>query len=161
MGGIWILPDLSLEELDPKDALLLVLPGGEGWLDESHALAIAKAAQFLSAGVIVAAICGATLGLGAAGLLDNRDHTSNDLGYMKAVCPAYRGETKYREEPAVFDGGLITASGIAPVEFAGLVLESLDLVDHDALDGWLGLYRSHESRYYFQLMESLPKMKSA
>src|SRR6476661_7738821 len=42
----------------------------------------AAARQFLTAGVPVAAICGATFGLALEGLLDDRAHTSNAAEYL-------------------------------------------------------------------------------
>lgn len=157
MGALRILPDALLEELEPDSCALLILPGGDTWLDPIHSAAVEKARAFLDAGIPVAAICGATVALAQAGLFDDRAHTSNDLGYLKAVCPSYRGEALYRNEASVLDRGLITASGVAPVEFAHLVLRSLGFFSRDALEGWLGLYRSHEPKHYFQLMNAISR----
>lgn len=41
------------------------------------------------------------------------------------VCPNYKGEQLYKMEPAVCDENLITASGVAPLEFAMEVLKKL------------------------------------
>jgi transcriptional regulator GlxA family with amidase domain len=109
----------------------------------------------------VAAICGATVALASAGFLNNRPHTSNDLDYLKATCPAYQGEAHYRHEPAVTDGDLITATGVAPLEFAYHILKQLDVCTADTLDAWYKLYVTHEPRYFFQLMQSLPQRMSA
>jgi putative intracellular protease/amidase len=155
MGGLRILSDMLLEEIKAEDCALLILPGGEGWLGPERAPAVEKASSLLDAGVTVAAICGATFALAAAGLLDDRAHTSNDLGYLKAVCPAYRGEALYKTEAAVIDRGLITAGGVAPLEFARLILESLGLSSAETLDAWLGLNRSHDPKYYYSLMRSI------
>jgi putative intracellular protease/amidase len=157
MGGLRVLPDATLEELRADSCALLILPGGDGWLDPVHAPVVERARAFLEAGIPVAAICGATIALAQAGLLDDREHASNDLGYLKAVCPSYRGEALYRSEAAVLGRGLITASGVAPVEFTHLVLQSLDAFSRDALEGWLGLYRSHEPKYYYQLTNAVAK----
>ncbi len=155
MGGLRLLPDILLDEVEASACSLLILPGGDSWLDPMHAPAIDKARAFLKEGIPVAAICGATLALAQAGMLDDRAHTSNDLGYLKAVCPGYRGEAHYSGEPALSDRGLITASGIAPVEFTRCLLESLGLAAAGTLDAWFGLYSSHEPKYYPQLMGSL------
>src|SRR5690242_3376414 len=70
MGGVRMLPDLALAELDPADSALLILPGADLW-DEGGGAPFAEAARrFVDAGVPVAAICGATAGLARAGLLD-------------------------------------------------------------------------------------------
>jgi hypothetical protein len=127
-----------IAELDPGSCALLILPGGDGWLDSVHA----------------------TVALAAAGILDDRAHTSKDLAYSKAVCPSYRGEANYLHRPAVTDRGLITATGVASAEFANEVLRTMGLLSDEALEAWLGLYRSHEPKHYFQLMASLPDAKA-
>ena len=76
MGGLRILPDMLLDDLDPASSDLLILPGADLW-DAGDGQPFAKAAsRFLDAGVPVAAICGATAGLARAGVLDTRHHTS-------------------------------------------------------------------------------------
>jgi putative intracellular protease/amidase len=155
MGGLRILSDMLLEEIKAEGCAMLILPGGEGWLGPERAPAIEKTRSFLNAGIPVAAICGATIALAAAGLLDDRAHTSNDLGYLKAVCPAYRGEALYKTDAAVMDRDLITASGVAPLEFARLILECLGLSSPKTLDAWLGINQSHEPEYYYSLMKSI------
>src|SRR5512132_3058614 len=77
MGGLRILPDMLLEDLDPASSNLLILPGAEMWDAGGGQAFAAAAARFLDAGVPVAAICGATAGLARAGLLDKRKNTSN------------------------------------------------------------------------------------
>jgi len=63
IGGVRILPDLSLDQLEPADSVMLILPGGESWDQGGNAEAVETAKTFLAAGVPVAAICGATAGL--------------------------------------------------------------------------------------------------
>lgn len=155
MGGVHIMPDLSLEECMADDAGVLILPGGDTWLEDIHAPMMEKVSEFQDEGVFVAAICGATMGLAKAGLLDDRPHTSNDLGYLKAVIPAYTGESFYRQQPAVTDGKLITASGVAPIDFAREVLRGLDVFSPQTLEAWYRLYVTHEAQYFYALMESL------
>jgi putative intracellular protease/amidase len=74
MGGMRVVPDALVEELDPADSDLLILPGGTMWDAGGGAVFTAAAARFLDAGVPVAAICGATAGLARAGLLDAPPH---------------------------------------------------------------------------------------
>ena len=121
MGGVRIVPDMLLADLDPADSDLLVLPGGELW-DAGGGEAFAAAAErFLEAGVPVAAICGATAGLARAGLLDERHHTSAAAEYLAAT--GYAGGDRYVDERAVVDGDLITAGPQSPVQFARATLE--------------------------------------
>lgn len=155
MGGLTILPGISMDECILESSDVLVLPGGNTWLEAIHEPILNKASKSLKAGNVVAAICGATLGLAKWGLLDERRHTSNNLEYMKMVCPNYNGEEYYEMEPAVTDGNLVTASGIAPLEFAMHVLKVLDVFAPETLDSWFNLNQTHESKYFFGLMDSL------
>jgi putative intracellular protease/amidase len=157
MGGMRIVPDLSIDELSTDNAGVLIIPGGDTWLESIHDPLISKVREFLDTGVLVAAICGATMGLAKAGLLDNRPHTSNDLEFLKSVCPNYTGETFYRNEPAVIGDNVITATGVAPLEFACDVLRELDVFSPQTLEAWYGLYTTHEAQYFYALMESLEK----
>ncbi len=155
MGGIKITPDVLVDDLTIDNTDLLILPGADTWLDTIHAPLLAKAKDLIEADICVAAICGATIALANAGLLDNHRHTSNDLGYLKSVCPNYRGEHYYKQEPAATDGNLITAPGIAPLEFAYAVLKNLDVFSPQTLDSWYKLYLTKEAACFFSLMESL------
>lgn len=155
MGGLRILPDIDLEECNIKETDALILPGGETWMETIHQPILSLAKQCIDKNIIVAAICGATMSLAQNGLLDSRSHTSNDLGYLKMVCPNYAGEKYYKQESAVTDGKLITASGIAPLEFSVHILKALDVFSTKTLDAWYNLYRTHESECFYELMNSI------
>lgn len=152
MGGLKILPDISVAECDIKSADALILPGGDTWLEAIHEPIIKKVEQGIKENMIVAAICGATMGLAKHGILDSRPHTSNDLGYLKMVCPDYKGEAYYKNEPAVTDGNLITATGVAPLEFTLEVLKALQVFSPETLEAWYQLYKTHKPEYFYALM---------
>lgn len=152
MGGLKILPDISVAECDIKSADALILPGGDTWLEASHEPIIKKVEQGIKENMIVAAICGATMGLAKHGFLDSRPHTSNDLGYLKMVCPDYKGEAYYKNEPAVTDGNLITATGVAPLEYTLEVLKALQVFSPETLEAWYQLYKTHKPEYFYALM---------
>lgn len=156
MGGIKIIPDIGHEEFIIEDAVALILPGGNTWGTEPiHDPILKKAEECLQNGVIVGAICGATMGLAGKGMLNNRWHTSNDLEFLKMICPNYEGEIYYKQEPAVTDGNLITASGTAPLEFTAHVLKKLGVFSLETLDSWYNLYRTQESKYFYELIRSI------
>jgi putative intracellular protease/amidase len=148
-GGVRILPDLALADLRPADSAMLVLPGATIWDAGGNAGFVDAARAFLGAGVPVAAICGATAGLAAGGLLDDRPHTSNAAAYLDAI--GYAGAAHYRDEPAVTDGDLITASAFHPVEFARAVFARLDLYEPGVLDAWYKLFGEHDPAGYQEL----------
>ena len=147
MGGLRVVPDLTFADLTPKHSAMLVLPGGDVWdVDPTATEAAVHAAQaFLAADVPVAAICGATAGMARAGLLDDRDHTSSALEYLLYAGGGYAGAARYRHEPVVNDGGLITAGPTRPVEFARAALEQLGPFTPDVLDAWYRYFGRHDS----------------
>jgi len=150
MGGVSILPDMTLAELEPAQSAMLILPGADLW-DQSEGIEAAqKAKAFLAAGVPVAAICGATFGLANAGVLDDVRHTSNALEYLRTA-PNYRGEALYRHEPAVTDGNVITAGATAPIEFAYHVLKRLDVFSAETLHAWYGLFKTGDPAHFYTL----------
>lgn len=155
MGRLKILPDIKLENCRPKNTDALILPGGDTWMDKIHEPVINLAKQCLKENILLAAICGATIGLAQYGLLDSRWHTSNDLGFLKMVCPDYKGEKYYKNEPAVTDGKLITAAGVAPLEFTVQVLQALEIFSPETLEAWYKLYMTHQAEYFYKLMESI------
>ncbi|HDR3887444.1 TPA: glutamine amidotransferase [Bacillus cereus] len=157
MGGLSIKPDISLDECTLESNDLLVLPGGTTWGESIHHPILKKIGEALKLGTIVAAICGATEGLANFGYLDSRKHTSNDLEYIKMVCPNYKGEQLYKMEPAVCDENLITASGVAPLEFAMEVLKKIDVFASDTLHSWYNLNKTYKPEYFFQLMNSITR----
>ncbi|RKD33540.1 type 1 glutamine amidotransferase family protein [Lacrimispora algidixylanolytica] len=155
MGGLKILPDIKLDECSIESTDALILPGGDTWTETMHQPILKIAQRCLKEGILVAAICGATMGLAQTGLLNSHWHTSNDLEYLKMICPTYTGEKYYKMESVVTDGKLITASGIAPLEFSVHVLKALGVFSSKTLDAWYSLNKTHESKYFYELMNSI------
>lgn len=150
-GGVRIVPDLDLSQFHPADSSMLILPGAGTWHAEDGNGEFARAARAcLEAGVAVAAICGATFGLAREGLLDERPHTSSAPEYLAMT--GYRGAAYYRPELAVTDGDLITASPIAPVEFAREVLGKLDVYRPQVLADWYRLFGAKDPSAYADLV---------
>lgn len=149
MGGLRILPDLSLSEVEPDRAAMLLLPGGEAWESGGNCAALDLVRAFFIESIPVAAICAATLALARAGLLDDFHHTSNSRNYLAAT--GYRGSKFYCDVPAVTDEGMITASGVAPLEFAREIFKSLDLYSSAALDAWYALFKFGNASRFSEL----------
>jgi putative intracellular protease/amidase len=152
MGGLRVLPDVLLADLDPAGSDLLILPGAGMWdAGGGHAFA-AAAARFLDAGVPVAAICGATLGLARAGLLDERRHTSAAPEYLAAS--GYAGADNYVDQRVVVDGDLITAGPSSPVQFAGATLARLGLVSDETLQAYEAVFDREDVTGYPVLVQA-------
>lgn len=139
MGGVRVLPDLALEELDPAESAMLILPGGDTWDAGELAEVLPHIARFREAGVPVAAICGATAALARAGFLDTLRHTSNAAEYLAAT--GYDGAALYQEAEAVVDGGVITAGATGALEFAAAIFRALELYPDEVTEAWYQLFK--------------------
>jgi putative intracellular protease/amidase len=152
MGGVRIVPDMLLADLDPADSDILVLAGSEQWDAGGGEAFSAAAARFFDAGVPVAAICGATAGLARAGLLDERRHTSAAPEYLAAT--GYAGGDHYVDERAVVDGDLITAGPQSPVQFACAALGRLGLASDRTLEAYEALFHGGDPAAFPVLMQA-------
>jgi putative intracellular protease/amidase len=125
MGGLKVTPDLVLSEFVPESAQLLILPGGECWMNGEVPEVSSVVQSMITQGRPVAAICAATLALAHCGLLDDRLHTSNGKHFIGQYVPDYHGEEFYRALPSVTDRSVITANGLAPFAFAAEIFRTL------------------------------------
>jgi len=141
MGGLNVTPTVSLGELDGGSVDLLVVPGGTAWERGENGEITDLVNKCFENGKPIAAICAATSFLGQLGLLDNLKHTSNDLGYLKASAPKYNGEGHYQSSLSVSDSNVITACGIAPIEFAKEIFKAIGLFNEDDLEKWFQLFK--------------------
>jgi putative intracellular protease/amidase len=152
MGGLRLLPDALLADVDPADSDVFVLPGATMW-DAGGGQPFADAARrFLDAGVPVAAICGATAGLARAGLLDERKHTSAAAEYLAAS--GYAGGDHYLDDRAVVDGDLVTAGPQSPVQFARATLERLGLASAKTLEAYESVFHRADPAGFPTLMQA-------
>jgi putative intracellular protease/amidase len=152
IGGVRIQPEGLLADVSPNASAMLILPGGQSWESGSNTEAVKKAQDFVAAGVPVAAICAATLALARAGLLDDREHTSNAPEYLTAS--GYRGGGFYRHASAITDRNVITAAGIAPVDFAYQIFKTLNLYGDMALQAWYALFKNGDASKYHRLVKA-------
>ncbi|AIR82681.1 DJ-1/PfpI family protein [Staphylococcus epidermidis] len=134
MGRLKITPDMTHDECELEYKYPLILPGGTNWNDQVHKIILEKIGIALDKGVMIATICGAVDALANNGYLDTRKHTSNNLEYTKMICPNYMGEEIFEMKSVVSHKNLITASGIAPLEFAREVLKWVDVLETDTLE---------------------------
>ena len=72
----------------------------------------------------------------------------------RAVARGDRGRVPgvYRDEPAVTDRDLITASATAPVDFARAILARLEVLEPHVLDSWYKLYGRQDPAGFHELM---------
>ena len=141
MGGIRVVPDRALDAVDPDQVRLLLLPGGDLWEGDYPREPLETLLHRLERdGVPIAAICGATLAVARAGLLEERAHTSNEAAYLQRA-PSYGGARRYVDRLAVRDRGLITASGLGATEFAKEIFEELGVFSPEDRRLWYHLFK--------------------
>ena len=155
MGGLTIVPDCTIREIAVSEKSVLLLPGANTWDDPRHSVMMKKAGELLSAGALVCAICGATMALASAGLLDRRPHTSNGAGYLEMVSPSYKGQKFFVDVPSVADRNLITASSTGGLLWAKQIIERLDVFQHNTLEAWYAYFSTGEAQHFFTLMQTL------
>ena len=155
MGGIRYEPDVTVDTIRMQADDLLLLPGGDVWATPFVRPCLELARDALDQGRNVAAICGATVGLASTGAFDRRRHTSNDLASLKVACPNYAGEIYYRQKPAVRGDNLITASGLAPLEFSYEVLKMLKVWRPETATAWYRLHKTRQECWYHALVASM------
>ncbi len=156
MGGLTVTPDLTVADIAIDPANVLLLPGANTWSDPAHGAVIRKAAELMQAGGTVCAICGATVALANAGLLDARPHTSNGPGFLDMFVPGYKGQRFYINEPSVADGGLITAACTGALLWAKQIIERVGVFSAETLEAWYRYFSTGDPQAYFALMQSLP-----
>jgi len=143
-AGLRIVPDLAWDELDPAQIKLLLLAGGDGWQANEYPVKAfeERLKSLLDAKIPVAAACGATVALARAGVFEGRAHTSNSQTWLTGIVPDYAGRELYRDELAVREDGLITATGAAPVDFAREVITELSAMPQEKIGPWFTLFKT-------------------
>jgi putative intracellular protease/amidase len=149
-GGLSIKPDIVLDALSPQHSAMLIIPGSVLWDEREVPEVMAKVKEFIAAKKPVAAICGATLALAKAGILDERRHTSNAPEYLTPT--QYRGAKHYDPALAVTDGELITASSMGALEFAREIFHKLDVYEPPLTEAWYQLFKTGDPKHFATLM---------
>jgi len=156
-GGITLVPDISIDQIDLDETAALLLIGADTWMDIQQQNILNLASQLVEKGALVAAICGATLGLANAGLLDTRAHTSNALFFLTEMAPNYKGTENYREAAAVRDANVVTASSAGSLLWARYILEYLELFSPETISAWYNYFATGDAKYFGELMAAFQK----
>jgi putative intracellular protease/amidase len=152
-GPITSVAGLTVSETDKFDAAgdgVVVVCGGSAY--EGDADAVPNLSDRLKdahgGGRVVAGICGGTIALARAGLLDNVKHTSNGPDYLRKFVNTYSGASNYVDQPvALRDGNIITAAAPMPATFAMEVLAAAGLDTKRAAEIPAMLSREHAANF--------------
>lgn len=121
-GGLMTQVPDGVDHFQPDTASTLVIIGSAIWATEAAPDLTALLRAQHDAGGVLAGICGGTLPLAHAGLLDGCAHTSNSQEFLTASVASYTGQRHYvAGSRSVSSGGVITAPGTAPVSFCAEV----------------------------------------
>jgi transcriptional regulator GlxA family with amidase domain len=136
-GGMRIVPDMAVSDIDPLAVDAVLVNGGSIWSTPAAPDLAAVLRATHQAGKTVGGICDGVMALARAGLLDTVRHTANG---PESPETGYAGAAHFVAGPrAVLDSHIVTAPGTAPVTFMAAVLESMGLRTAD-LDFYVGLY---------------------
>lgn len=135
IAGLLSQPEYKLEDVKPVDFDALAIIGGKIWEGDEYPDMTPLINDFLSHDKIVAGICGATLALARAGLLNTRKHTSNETGYLEQYSKGYHGQKLYiKTDKAVIDNKVISASGFSPYHFTAEIFRAVGMDEEDVID---------------------------
>lgn len=127
-GGLTVEVEKSVAELADWRPEVLVVVGGTLWETERAPDIRALLNEQSQRGATLAGICGGTLALARAGLLNGRAHTSNAAEFLTGNVEGYSGQHHYvASASAVVDDRVITAPGSAPVSFTTAVFRAAGL----------------------------------
>lgn len=124
-GGLSVNISQGLDELKAWQPDVAVIVGGTAWKSNNAPDISSFLNELHGKGTHIGGICGGTLALARAGLLNAETHTSNNADYLKRNAENYTGEARYQPSAsAVSSGHIITAPGTAPASFTAAIFEA-------------------------------------
>ena len=142
MGGFRTIPDYTIEEAMEREFAALLLIGGTSWRSETASVVEKLVTQAQRKDSVLGAICDATVFLGKIGALNHKNHTSNQLTELENYAGTnYTGSNHYLEQQVVRDGHLITANGMAALDFAKEILLALRVKSEAEAKQWYDFYK--------------------
>ncbi|MFK8033786.1 MAG: DJ-1/PfpI family protein [Hyphomicrobiales bacterium] len=145
-GGLQTIPDDTLASVKPKVFDVFVICGGNIWETENAPEIQHLAEDFLGARKHVAAICGGTLALADAGILNDKNHTSNAPEFLSNGSKNYSGQSHYiNKVTAVEDQRVITAPGHAPAHFSAAVFKVVG-INEDRISEFLAMLSAEHNQ---------------
>ena len=155
LGGFTTVPEGAVPAQLPPDCAGVVLIGGLSWRTEAAGAAEAPVRDAAARGIVIGAICDATVFLGRIGLLNDMPHTGNLLPDLQDYAGnGYSGSLFYRNENVVRSGRLVTANGTAAMEFAREMAVALELMNAEDAARWhrlftLGFHAAPEDAFWW------------
>ena len=141
IGGFRTVPDYDIHSV-PEDYEAVILIGGMTWRNENAQQVKMLVEKCVENGKVLGGICDASAFLGTVGVLNNVNHTSNDLNDLKQWAgSAYTGEEKYIKKQTVCDKNIVTANGTAALEFAREEMLTLKIAEENKIIEWYNFHK--------------------
>lgn len=140
-SGLLYKPEKLINNIIGEDVEGLIIPGG--WFNKFHSNLIELINKLNSEGKLLAGICGTgTMALAKAGVLNNVKYTTPIKEWTEEHVYKYGEEDPfpremYTEQRVVRDSNIITAQGVAFIDFAVEICE------------WFNLFESKEEKKKF------------
>ncbi len=124
-GGLTVSISRNFTEISQWQPEVIAVIGGALWMSEDAPQISTLLKNTHHQGIAIAGICGGTLALARADLLNEVAHTSNHPDFLPQYAKGYTGNKHYIDTPAaVSQSGIIPASGMAPVSFTAAVFDA-------------------------------------
>lgn len=155
LGGMTMLPDCSIDEINEDSIGALLLPGADTWKEEQHKPVLDLVLTCVERKIPVAAICGATLALADLGILNSREHTSNSVEFLSSCTKEYTGNDFYVNQMSVRDETVITASSAGSLLWAKDIMECLSIYSKEVIDAWYRYFSTGNPECFMELISAL------
>jgi len=142
MGGLKVVPDVAIDEIEPRETAIFIVPGGDRWEAGPDQKLDELLRRLHAEEILIGALCAATLEIARAGLTPGVRHTSNAKSYLQKMVPEYKDEHFYVDKLAVTDHKIITASGLGSVEFAREVIRELAIYNEADTQMWFDMFKN-------------------
>lgn len=159
LGGMTMIPDCSIDEINQDSIGALLLPGADTWKEQEHKPVLDLVLFCIDHKIPVGAICGATLALADLGVLNSRKHTSNSIEFLLGLSKEYTGKSYYVNQMSVRDENLITASSAGSLLWAKEILECLSIYSNEVIDAWYRYFSTGKPECFMELLNAFETSK--
>ena len=136
MGGLTIIPDCTIDEIEMSEKTVLILPGADTWSDAENAQIIQKASVLLSKG----------------GSVEMSLVRSRKVKPLKAVCVERTAVGRTQASTPIAE---ITGSATGSLMWAKLIIEKLGLFKPETLEAWYAYFSTGKAEHFFALMQNV------
>lgn len=154
LGGMTMIPDCSIGEINEDSIGALLLPGADTWKEGQHKPVLDLVLTCIERKIPVGAICGATLALADLGILNSRKHTSNSLEFLSGCSKEYTGNDCYVNQMSVRDETVITSSSAGSLLWAKDIMECLSIYSEEVIDAWYRYFSTGNPECFMELLNA-------